>query len=140
MTGKLRGHSYFHYDQLVSIHSAQEQLFFLGIPWDGAFVAAVIAAGVSAVGWYFTKKQIGALQEQTATVSDNAQRTEAFARWDRGRQLLRSRYEDEIMDGVNVLRQLAKSPHVNAEDRDLAISCLASYTGTGDKQRKGKKR
>ncbi|SEB37191.1 hypothetical protein SAMN04489806_0239 [Paramicrobacterium humi] len=92
-----------------------------GVPWDGAFVAALIAAAVSAASWYFLSRQV-------RTVSSDARRTENYHRYLTAINLVYGGNPGLVDRGLDVLEQLTSSEYNNDEDKALAISALDAYT------------
>lgn len=132
---------------IISLDPQQQYLFgWSWLPWDGTFVAAVLALAASAAGLVLSNKhndaaleaQRGAHEAQVSAQSSLDQLSSSaawFARFQMASTQLESRNRDIKMAGIVLLQMLKDHPAATLAEKALVVELLAIFEkklGGGD--------
>lgn len=116
-----------------------EQIYLGDIPWDGAFVAAVIAALVAGASWYFQHLQLNKQMEESTrqfnlTMAESSAQSElmkkfqarqdGFLRYTTAVGYLESKSRHTQAEGVRILTAAREADWLTDEDRELIQGAL----------------
>lgn len=96
---------------------ASTTITILGIPWDGTFVAAVVAAVAAAASGWFTHRQVKSLNARQLW----------FSRYTLGMSQLQSRNNRLQLAGITMLKSLSEAKWATSEDRETTLVAMELF-------------